>query len=748
MLSDTPFVYISGLHSGTNPLPGIGVALSLRQRWPKAFLVGVDYSPESSGLSHPVFDDVLVLDGWSTIVPRDHRNQVVGLVERSSGFWISCLDLEVEMLCGDDPHPAILSPQTNAALRAVDKGAGSSAQCLGLLRPESIVVGSHDEAHAFLTEHAWRCWAKPPRYTAYPISSWSSYVNARNRIQALWGNVPILLEQHIEGAYYSIAFCAREGLLLGAVGMKKDQVTSEGKVWAGRVEPVDDSMLHSLQNFCLEHNWTGGAELEMIVSGGMPYLMEINPRFPAWIHGSTILGHNLPATLVSGLAQKDGMNRAQQGDPRAFTRVVLEIAKQDAKKRNSDDAHHPSGMPSLSRRLSGAAQGKRLSQFAGYSGDRSCTPHYTLDVAQLRGRITESLDWSERQRSLKVKLAYSAKTNPSKGVLEVVQASGLMADAITVNEWSALRKAGFPTDHIILNGPAKLWQNGTTARLKDVGCHSIHFDSIAEWNRLRPQLKSAQNPPLLGLRIRPSELNSHFGVLVTRQLDSPETDALKEMSEVGHMSLQFHFAYSQLGEGYWNRLRRFIDYVGWLNEHVCGGKVRQIDIGGGWTYSKWSEVVQGRCTSLDELLVHAASVGIGQCIVEPGKAIVQDSGTLVGQVLDVRVQANRLEVVTDLSRQLLPDQGSHPHAVEWVPGILDNASGLRSPMIGDIYGPTCMESDVLERDILIPGELNVGDLVVVRHCGAYDISMANAFGIGTTVFDALHPSSTRARKVS
>jgi predicted ATP-grasp superfamily ATP-dependent carboligase len=58
-----------------------------------------------------------------------------------------------------------------------------------------------------------------------------------------------------------------------------------------------------------------------------PWLLEMNPRFPAWVHGATIAGHNLPALLVaaaSGATAKSSPNVSQE-----FTRVVVEIPVRD-----------------------------------------------------------------------------------------------------------------------------------------------------------------------------------------------------------------------------------------------------------------------------------------------------------------------------------------------------------------------------------------------------------------------------------
>jgi carbamoyl-phosphate synthase large subunit len=46
--------------------------------------------------------------------------------------------------------------------------------------------------------------------------------------------------------------------------------------------------------------WGGGLELEFIKAkkSGEFYLLEINPRFPAWVYLATAAGQNLPAASV------------------------------------------------------------------------------------------------------------------------------------------------------------------------------------------------------------------------------------------------------------------------------------------------------------------------------------------------------------------------------------------------------------------------------------------------------------------
>ena len=64
-------LYLSGVHSGPNPSPGLGTARALRERFPDAVLIAVDYSPRSTGLHDPVFDEAWICLLYTSPSPRD-----------------------------------------------------------------------------------------------------------------------------------------------------------------------------------------------------------------------------------------------------------------------------------------------------------------------------------------------------------------------------------------------------------------------------------------------------------------------------------------------------------------------------------------------------------------------------------------------------------------------------------------------------------------------------------------------------
>jgi len=87
---------------------------------------------------------------------------------------------------------------------------------------------------------------------------------------------------------------------------KKTYITEKGKGWAG-VTIYDEELLSISEKIIKEINWRGGAEFEFVkkTETGEYFLLEINPRFPAWVYLAVGAGQNLPyAHLQLALGEK------------------------------------------------------------------------------------------------------------------------------------------------------------------------------------------------------------------------------------------------------------------------------------------------------------------------------------------------------------------------------------------------------------------------------------------------------------
>ena len=95
-----------------------------------------------------------------------------------------------------------------------------------------------------------------------------------------------------------VASATARAVCSGAVAMKKLALTDKGKGWAG-VTVRDPELVAMAERIVAATAWRGPFEVEaMRDESGRYHLIEINPRFPAWVHLATQAGVNLPRAVV------------------------------------------------------------------------------------------------------------------------------------------------------------------------------------------------------------------------------------------------------------------------------------------------------------------------------------------------------------------------------------------------------------------------------------------------------------------
>lgn len=135
-------------------------------------------------------------------------------------------------------------------------------------------------------------------YEAYVAYTMDQAVKAFHQLSATWG-YPVIAQQHIKGTEINIAALGDgNGNNVSIIPMRKLYITDKGKAWAGVT--IEDPKLIDLANqFAQATNWRGGYELEVMRDAGDNlFILEINPRFPAWIYLTAAAGQNQPGALV------------------------------------------------------------------------------------------------------------------------------------------------------------------------------------------------------------------------------------------------------------------------------------------------------------------------------------------------------------------------------------------------------------------------------------------------------------------
>jgi carbamoyl-phosphate synthase large subunit len=169
----------------------------------------------------------------------------------------------------------------------------------GIDVPEGHSINSISELEKSAKDLGFPIMIKGRFYDAYPAYTIEQAIGYFNKISAKWG-LPIVVQQFVKGIELNVTGLGDgKGNTIAAVAMRKQFITDKGKAWAG-ITINDPVLLEITRNFIASTHWRGAFELEIMKSDdGKCYLMEINPRIPAWIYLAIATGQNIPETLVN-----------------------------------------------------------------------------------------------------------------------------------------------------------------------------------------------------------------------------------------------------------------------------------------------------------------------------------------------------------------------------------------------------------------------------------------------------------------
>lgn len=164
--------------------------------------------------------------------------------------------------------------------------------------PYAKMIFNAHEIQQLKDEFTYPLVIKGKYYDASIAATPEQAVNYFYKISAKWG-LPIIVQEFVSGNEVNVtAIGDGNGKCIGAVPMRKLYITDKGKAWAGI--SLDDEELIKITNRVIENSkWRGGCELEFIkTNDNKYYLLEMNPRFPAWVYLSVGCGQNHPEALV------------------------------------------------------------------------------------------------------------------------------------------------------------------------------------------------------------------------------------------------------------------------------------------------------------------------------------------------------------------------------------------------------------------------------------------------------------------
>jgi len=303
--ASAPCIAVSGLHRGENPQPGAGIIRSLRRHFPDARIVGLSYDVMESGIYAEGGPDEVHLMPYPAAGGKALLDRIDTIRKRTPfDFFIPTLDAEIEVFATLHHELkrrgiAVCLPGVEVLKRRAKQHLPALAALCGVRVPEtrlaSDVASASEAAHAL----GYPLVVKGPYYDARIVHNFAQLAAAAVHLLSEWGH-PVILQNCITGSEFNVLGLGDgQGGWLGHCCIRKTQLSDKGKGLSGIT--VSDARLSSLcARLVRELQWPGPFEIELIreETSGDYFLIEINPRFPAWIDFPSMLGANFAAALI------------------------------------------------------------------------------------------------------------------------------------------------------------------------------------------------------------------------------------------------------------------------------------------------------------------------------------------------------------------------------------------------------------------------------------------------------------------
>ncbi len=357
------------------------------------------------------------------------------------------------------------------------------------------------------------------------------------------------------------------------------------------------------------------------------------------------------------------------------------------------------------------------------------SPVFVMSEKQIRNNLKNAVRIF-KTRYPKVQFAWSYKTNYLNAICSVYHQEGSWAEVVSGFEYEKARNLGVDGKHIIFNGPDKSEEDLTRAIKEKAKIHIDHADELYKIIELCDKLNLKADVAIrvnMDTGIYPKW--DRFGF---NYENGEAWQALKRIvisDKLNLIGLHTHIGtYMMTADAYRVAANKLVKLAKNLNDQF-DIKLDYIDLGGGFAskntligqYLPAEEVVptmeQFADAITSEMLEFASTPDeMPTLILETGRALIDDAGYLITKVLATkRLSTGKRSIVIDAGVNLLFTSFWYKHKI-----LPAQQSSVQSEN-ATIYGPLCMNIDVIRDDITLPA-LKKDDLLVIHYVGAYEVT--------------------------
>ena len=359
-------------------------------------------------------------------------------------------------------------------------------------------------------------------------------------------------------------------------------------------------------------------------------------------------------------------------------------------------------------------------------------PEISLDFARIKEKLLHGYDKPFliidshiiRQKTRRFMAAlprvrphYAVKANPDRRVLKTLMEEGAGFEIASIAELDLLLELGVPVKEIFYSNPMK-----SRAYLEYAATEGVEWYVLDSVEELR-KIVSVKSDAKMYLRIDTPNIGSDWPLAGKFGTHLADINAIIEEAakiKADLAGVTFHVGSQCRNPQNWRvgierALRVFADM------REMGLNPRLLNIGGGYPvrHLKPIPAIEIIADVINEAIAELSDEI--QIIAEPGRYLVSDSAYFVCQVVGTAIRNG--------NRWMYWDAGMFGGMIEVTEGltyeILTDRTGNCVPW--SIAGPTCDSVDILMHDVMLPADIQEGDLIYIPNTGAYTTAYASNF---------------------
>lgn len=362
------------------------------------------------------------------------------------------------------------------------------------------------------------------------------------------------------------------------------------------------------------------------------------------------------------------------------------------------------------------------------------SPLFVISERKIRENF-RSAQRAFENRYPKVQFAWSYKTNYLNAVCNIYHQEGSWAEVVSRFEYEKALKNGVPGNKIIFNGPDKTDDDLLTAIENK---SPIHIDHLDELYRLIEIAKSKKVKPKVAIRVNLDTgvypIWDRFGF---NYENGQAWDALNKIVASGCLEitgLHCHIGTYMMTTAPYGIAAAKLSELALRLKDQYGIDLKYLDLGGGFAskntlkgaYLRGSDTVPDISEYAEAITSAILNAGfeiekLPTLYLETGRALIDDAGFLLGTVIsNKRLSDGRRATILDFGVNIMFTSFWYDHKISPAQAFGTHTEDTV------LYGPLCMNIDVVRENIALP-PLKPNDQVVVHHVGAYNITQSMQF---------------------